>query len=173
MWAGRGQPGRSVQEFGGNQPVRGAKGSKDMGRAFAVVLISFSFVAGCGPRAADFVGRYPVVVDETIDACVQGTPRATALQDVTEVVISERTDEHVYVELGPCGFVATVVDKGRFEASDADCSVEYEAPEIVITFSAVGVLEDRQLDLTLTGTYETSEYGGYPVECAYLFHASG
>ncbi len=141
-------------------------------RPFAMAIVLGVCSVGCAPSASDLVGRYTVGVSETIDACSGGSPRPTALLDITEVAISERTNEYVYVELGPCGFVATVTDKFRFEAEDASCHVEYESPGITITFSATGVLEDRVLDLTLTGTYQTTQYG-YPVECDYSFHASG
>ena len=129
--------------------------------------------AGCGPKASDFVGDYPVTVEETITDCSgPSSPLPTALQDATEVVVTERTDEFVYVAVGPCGFVAEVVDRDRFETDEASCNVEYEPPEISITFAAVGIRDGRRLDLTLQGTYETTSLG-YPVVCSsYVFHAT-
>ena len=137
-----------------------------------LVVISVT-MAGCGPNASDFVGHYPVTAEESIEDCSGPSSPPTALRDITEVVISERTDDYIYVEMGPCGFVAAVTDKNRFETEEATCNVEYEPPEITITFSAVGILENWVLDLTLTGKYETTSLG-YNVECAsYTLRATG
>ncbi len=143
---------------------------RGVARWFVVVAV----MSGCGPDASDFIGNYPVTAEETIDDCSgPSSPVPTALRDITEITITERTDTFVFVEMGPCGFVAEVTDKNRFETDGATCNVEYEPPEIVITFSAVGTVEKRSIDLTLTGTYETTSLG-YDVVCtSYTLHATG